>query len=228
MLVEGSSVRATARVVGVSPVTVLKLLADAGAAAAELHDELMRDVPAKRVQVDELYAFIQNKGNEVWTWAAIDVETKVVITCLLRPGRDTAYAVEVMTDLQSRVMGRLQITTDGLGSYPIAVERVFGSDVDYGQTVKHSRAGQPAQEHIGTSHIERHNLTTRMSVRRYTRKTNAFSKKVENHEHALALYIFWYNFMRPHLSLGALTTPAMAAGLTDRPLTWKWFLQRLS
>ena len=157
---------------------------------------------------------------------ALEVETKLVVSCLLQPSRETMYATELMADLKERVVGRLQISTNGLGSYSVAVERVFGGDVDFGQIVKHARRGQPATRDISTSLAKRHNLTTHMSLRRNTRRTNGFSKSVSNHEHALALYIFWYNFMRPHMSLGPVTTPAMAAGLTERPLSRKWLLQR--
>ena len=137
-------------------------------------------------------------------------------------------------------MGRPQISTDGFAGYIAAVDEAFGSDVDFAQTIKAEVAeddvlsmvnlkktfhGSPELERISTSHMERHNLTLRMSVKRYTRRTNAFSKKLENHQHMLALYFCYYNFIRSHQTLG--TTPAMAAGLARGPWSFNGLLEQL-
>src|SRR4030081_1342119 len=180
---------------------------------------------------------------DCWTWTAIEAQSKLLISYLVG-GRDAEYALMLMDDLRGRLANRVQLTTDGHRAYLQAVEEAFGADVDYGMLVKlygqetsgqgHERkyspsecigarkdtiTGNPDPRHISTSHTERHNLTMRMSMRRFTRLTNAFSKKVENHCHALALYFVFYNFVRSHKALGKLT-PAMAAGVTDR--TWEF------
>ena len=249
LLVEGGSLRSTSRVVGVSFNTVIKLLVDAGIACSAYHDLHVRDIHATRVQCDEIWSFCYAKqrnvadakaappgAGNVWTWTAIDRDSKLLISWLVSPSREAGYAITFMEDLGSRLPDRVELSTDGLQSYLEAVEKAFGSEVDYGRVVKlfgrrhlevnedrrysppgvtylrkEEIAGNPVD--ISTSHIERHNLTTRMSVRRYTRLTNAFSKKIENHCHALALYFYWYNFCRFHKTLGA--TPAMAAGIAD-------------
>lgn len=175
-------------------------------------------------------------AGDVWTWTAIDADTKLIVSYLVG-GRDAEYAMEFMDDLRSRLANRVQLTTDGHKAYLEAVEGAFGADVDYAQLVKlygaapesakgryspaqcigaKKRAveGRPAIEDVSTSYVERQNLTMRMSMRRFTRLTNAFSKKLENHIHALALYFVFYNFTRIHKSLKV--SPAMAAGITDR------------
>jgi len=175
-------------------------------------------------------------AGDVWTWTALDADTKLIVSYLVG-GRDAEYAMEFMDDLRSRLANRVQLTTDGHRAYLEAVEGAFGADVDYAQLVKiygaapeafkgryspaecigaRKRAveGRPDIDHVSTSHVERQNLTMRMSMRRFTRLTNAFSKKLENHIHALALYFAFYNFCRIHKSLRV--TPAMAAGITDR------------
>src|SRR5437762_1138017 len=182
-------------------------------------------------------------AGDVWTWTALDSDTKLILTWAVG-GRDASYALALMDDLRGRLANRVQLTTDGHKAYLQAVEEAFGADIDYGMLVKlygaethgqcHERkyspsecigarkdtiTGNPDPKHISTSHTERHNLTMRMSMRRFTRLTNAFSKKVENHCHALALYFVFYNFVRSHKALGKLT-PAMAAGVTDR--TWEF------
>ena len=181
-------------------------------------------------------------AGDVWTWTGIDADTKLIISWMVAPGRGSEYAIEFMDDLRGRLDNRVQLTTDGHRAYLEAVEGAFGGDVDYAQLVKlygtpkeqeHRYSpshcigakkvpvvGHPDSENISTSYIERHNLTTRMSVRRFTRLTNGFSKKIENHAHAVALYTVWYNFCRMHKTLGA--TPAMAAGLTEYPLGLDW------
>ncbi len=155
-------------------------------------------------------------------------------------GRDAGTAGAFMDDVASRLAGRIQLTTDGHKPYLIAVEGAFGADIDYAQLVKiygedpnpekrYSPAvctgadkrvvmGAPDERHISTSYIERSNLTIRMASRRFTRLTNAFSKKLENLEHSVSLYFMYYNYCRPHMSLKGIT-PAMAAGLTDRVWT---------
>ena len=184
-------------------------------------------------------------AGDVWTWTGIDRDSKLILSWLISPGRGSEYAIELMDDLRSRLADRVQLTTDGHRAYLGAVEGAFGGDVDYAQLVKlygpvataeeqrrYSPAvcigatktpvvGNPDHDAISTSIVERHNLTTRMSVRRFTRLTNAFSKKIENHHHAVALYTVWYNYCRPHKTLRG-ATPAMAASLADepRPLTW--------
>jgi IS1 family transposase len=251
LLVEGSSIRATARIADVSKNTVNKLLNDAGAACSKYHDEHVRKVKASVIQCDEIWSFTYAKQKNVatakaapehagdtWTWTALDSESKLIVSYMVG-GRDSEYAIEFMDDLRDRLANRVQLTTDGHKAYLEAVEGAFGGDVDYAQLVKmygaptgnkgHEKKyspaectgikkrrieGNPDKALVSTSHVERQNLTMRMHMRRFTRLTNAFSKKVENHANAVALHFMYYNFVRVHQTLKV--TPAMEAGLTDR------------
>jgi IS1 family transposase len=173
---------------------------------------------------------------DVWTWTALDADSKLVIAWLVG-GRDAGYAYEFMTDVADRLANRVQLTTDGHGAYLVAVPDAFGLKVDYAQLIKvygpdpredqrryspaqcigteaHRVIGDPDPAHISTSYIERCNLTLRMANRRFTRLTNAFSKKLANHCHMIALYTVWYNFVKLHKSLRM--TPALAANVADR------------
>jgi IS1 family transposase len=177
-----------------------------------------------------------DEAGDVWTWTALDSDFKLIISWLVG-GRDAGYATEFINDLKDRLANRVQLTTDGHKAYLDAVWDGFGVDVDYAQLIKmygeskdqgperkyspsvcngaskRPVQGHPDNAHISTSHVEQHNLTMRMSMRRFTRLTNAFSKKIENHCHALALYFVYYNFAKIHKSLRV--TPAMAAGLSE-------------
>lgn len=247
-LVEGTSIRATCRMTGAAKGTVLKLLTDLGAACSVYLDEVMRDLPCQRLQADEIWSFCYAKAKnvspahagefgygDVWTWTAIDADTKLV-PCFMVGRRDTNAAIAFVSDLAGRLTERVQLTTDGHRPYITAVEEAFGSDIDYavlqkiygsdpqGQrrysppvcigTETFRVQGNPDPAHINTSYVERQNLTMRMGMRRFTRLTNAFSKKVENLAHAVALHFVHYNFGRPHMTLKG-KTPAMAAGLAD-------------
>ncbi len=250
-LVEGQGIRSTARTADVSKNTVTKLLIDAGKACAEYQDKALRDLPCKRIQVDEIWSFIYAKqknvaraksappeAGDVWTWTAIDADTKLVPSWRVGD-RSGETAIDLMDDLRGRLANRVQLTSDGHKAYLEAVEGAFGGDVDYAQLVKlygseggvssdkrYSPAectgickrrveGNPDLAHVSTSYVERNNLTMRMSMRRFTRLTNAFSKKIENHTHSVALHFMYYNFCRQHKSLDGIS-PAMAAGVTDR------------
>jgi len=171
---------------------------------------------------------------DTWTWTALDADTKLCVSYLVG-GRDAGWAMEFMQDCASRISSRVQITTDGHKSYLEAVEGAFGMDCDYAQLQKiygasgenetrYSPAkcigcdmkivsGNPNPKHVSTSFVERQNLSMRMSIRRFTRLTNAFSKKVENHAAAVALWFMYYNFCRVHQTLRV--TPAMEAGISD-------------
>jgi IS1 family transposase len=244
-LVEGNSLRSTCRMTGVAMNTVLKLLAELGEACATYHDEHVRGVNARRIQCDEIWQFVYSKAKnvpverqgifgfgDVWTWTAIDADTKLMVSYMVGP-RNPHMAYELMKDVATRLVGRVQLTTDGLYWYPHAVEHAFGIDVDYGVQVKQfaeSQSGRyspprligstrevirgnPDERHISTSIVERQNLTMRMSMRRFTRLTNGFSKKVTNHGYAVALHFLHYNFARVHKTLRV--TPAMEAGLAS-------------
>ncbi len=226
LLVEGVSMRGAARLAGVSKITVAKLLADAGEACARHHDAAVRNVTAHRIQCDELWAFCYAKqkhvpdakaapagAGDVWTWTAIDPDSKLIVSWVVG-GRGTPEACAVMNDLRTRVRGEIEITTDGHSPYIEAIEDAFGGDADHLVTGPGSPPGPV------TSHVERHNLTIRMSVRRFGRSTNAFSKRVASHCDAVALYTTYFNWVRVHQSLG--TTPAVAAGLARRPLDMEW------
>lgn len=253
-LVDGASVSATARVVGVSKVTVLKLLADVGAVCADYQRQALSDLPCRFVECDEIWSFVgakdrnvprDEKGRgrgDVWTWTAICADTKV-IPCWHLDTRDANAAALFMEDLASRLAHRVQLTTDGHKAYLRAVEGAFGwNGVDYAMLVKvygpapegqgrysppqiiDTQAqwvmGDPDAARNSTSYAERQNLTMRMNMRRFTRLTNASSKKMEHHAHALAFYFMHYNFCRPHQTLtkakgGIKQTPAMAAGVAD-------------
>lgn len=246
-LVEGTSINATCRITGVAKHTVLKLLKDLGCAAASYHDTHVRDLRVRRVQADEVWSFVYGKDKNltmeqmqaglgsVWTWTAIDADTKLIISYTLGD-RGAATAKAFMEDVASRIRSRIQLTTDGHRVYAEAVEGAFGADIDYAMLVKiygasndnpesrYSPAtcigcrtgvlnGDPDPDHISTSFVERQNLSMRMGMRRFTRLTNGFSKKLENHGHMVALYFMHYNYCRIHKTLRI--TPAMEAGLTD-------------
>lgn len=257
-MVDGASVSATVRVVGVSKVTVLKLPADIGTVCAEYQRRTMNNLPCRVVECDEIWSWIHKKERnvlrdekgrgqgDVWRWTAICADTKVV-PCWHLGSRDANAAALFMEDLASRLSHRVQLTTDGHKAYLRAVEGAFGwNGVDYAMLVKvygaspegdhrYSPAqvtatsaewimGIPDPERVSTSYAERQNLPMRMNMRRFTRLTNAFSKKMENHGHAIALYFTAYNFCRPHQTLtkakgGVKQTPAVAAGIADHVWT---------
>ena len=195
-------------------------------------DEIWSFCYAKQKNVASAKAAPEEAG-DVWTWTALDADSKLIVSYLIG-GRDAGYAHEFMQDVASRLANRVQLTTDGHRAYLDAVEGAFGADVDYAQLVKlygdapgpagrYSPAactgikkyrveGNPDKKHVSTSYVERQNLTMRMSMRRFTRLTNAFSKKAENHAHMVALYTTWYNFIRQHKTLRC--SPAMAAGVS--------------
>lgn len=251
MIVEGVFLRSITRLTGVSRTTSLKLLEDAGKACFEYQDKTLRNLTCKRLQLDEIWSFVYAKdknvkgakaapmgAGDVWTWTAIDAETKLIPSWMVgdRSG-DTANAF--VCDLSKRLASRVQITTDGLKAYIEAIGESFGNNVDYAQLVKlygntvegqkrYSPAhiigvaktcctGRPDPKHVSTSFVERSNLSIRMGLRRFTRLTNAFSKKIENHVYALSIYFMHYNFCRIHQTLRV--TPAMEAGVTDKLMT---------
>lgn len=248
-LVEGNSIRSTVRLTGVAKNTVTKLLIELGAAVAEYQDKTLVNLPTKRVQCDEIWSFCYAKvrtvrkdptvlernkdAGDVWTWTAIDADSKLCVSFLVG-GRTAENAHAILSDVKSRMSQRIQLTTDQLTVYMRSADRVFGMDVDYamihkiyaqsGDSGRYSppicigcekrvQTGDPDPEHISTSYVERVNLSMRMGMRRFTRLTNAFSRKVENHMAAVALYFMWYNFGRVHQTLRV--TPAMEAGIAD-------------
>jgi IS1 family transposase len=247
-LVDGNSIRATVRITGAAKNTVTKLLVELGHVCSEYQDKTLRGITSKRVQCDEIWSFVACKEahipeerqaepgiGDVWTWTAMDADTKLMISWIVGE-RDPDTAGEFVQDLKDRLANRVQLTTDGLSMYLVAVEDAFGAEVDFAQLVKMygtdakegekryspavctgvektRRMGNPEDKHISTSYIERQNLTMRMSMRRFTRLTNAFSKKLANHAAAVSLHFMYYNFCRKHQTLK--TTPAMAAGIAD-------------
>jgi IS1 family transposase len=258
-LVEGNSIRSVSRMTGAARNTITTLLVQLGTACAAYQDRTLRYLTSERIECDEIWAFCYAKARnvppahegefgygDVWTWTAIDPETKLVPSWLVGQ-RDAADARAFIADLRSRIMSpRVQITTDGHRPYIEAIEAEFGESADYAMLIKEygvepSRdgsptarryspnkvtsetvyvvAGDPDPNAISTSIVERNNLTMRMGMRRFTRLTNGFSKKVENHAAMVGLHFMHYNFARPHSSLGKRTTPAMAAGVADHVWT---------
>jgi IS1 family transposase len=244
-LVEGNSVRATARMAGVEHKTVLRVLLRVGDRCAQILNERMRRLPCHIMQVDEIWTYVgkhekrigpddnPNKVGDQYVFVAMDSESKLVPVFWVGK-RNSITAWNFTQDLQSRLTNRVQLTTDGFRAYIPAVDDAFGIDVDYAMLIKTYKddpasqdkryspgqivnalpipvRGEPKPWLISTSHIERQNLTIRMQLRRFTRLTNAFSKKLENLKAALALHFAWYNFCRVHSTLRV--TPAMAAGV---------------
>lgn len=246
-LVEGNSIRSTSRMTGVARNSVTKLLIDAGVACAEYQDKALRNLTCNKIQCDEIWSFCyakqanvpKDKKNQfgfgdVWTWVALDPDTKLVVSWLVGL-RNANWAKVFMKDVAKRLSIRIQITSDGHKVYLEAIEEAFGADVDYAMLVKMYGAetagearysppkcigcrrrkviGRPDKKDISTSMVERQNLTMRMNIRRFTRLTNGFSKKIDNLEHSVALHFMYYNFVRIHITLRV--TPAMEAGVTD-------------
>jgi IS1 family transposase len=253
-LVEGNSIRATSKMTGAARNTVTKLLVDLGQACMQYHDEHVRNVKVRRLQCDEIWAYVGAKARnvspakkeigwgDVWTWVGLDADTKLVVSYLIG-GRGAGWAKDFMLDCASRIVGKPRITTDMHKPYLAAVEAAFGGDADYAVLHKifgasdepekryspatcigcdmKTVSGVPDPKHVSTSYVERQNLTMPMSIRRFTRLTNGFSKKLENHAYAVALHFMYCNFVRIHQTLRV--TPAMEAGLTDR----LWSLEEL-
>ena len=250
VLCEGMGINAACRVTGASKNTVLKLLAEVGEACTLYQDRVMTGLKLKRLQCDEIWSFVGMKERnvpeelkgifglgDVYTWTAICAKTKLV-PCWHVGTRDLVSAKAFIGDLAKRIVGRVQLTTDGHKAYLEAVEEAFGAKIDYamlikiygneGQSKEDARRYSPAEctgaekrritgklnmIHVSTSYVERQNLTMRMHMRRFTRLTNAFSKKLENHMHAISLYFMFYNFCKIHKTLRV--TPAMEAGIDD-------------
>ena len=257
-LVEGNSIRATVRMTGAAKNTITKLLVDLGSACSVYQHAELRNLPCTEIQCDEIWAFCYAKQKnvptehegtfgygDVWTWTALCADTKLVPAWLV--GERTVPDAQVfMADLASRLSHRVQLTTDGLRAYMVAVDGVFRDEIDYAMlhklyaadnqpsaerryspavctgTDKRVISGAPDPRRVSTSYVERQNLTMRMGMRRFTRLTNAFSKKIENLGAAVALHYMHYNFCRVHQTLK--TTPAVAAGVTDH----KWSLREVA
>jgi IS1 family transposase len=248
-LAEGSSIRSIERITGVHRDTIMRLGVKVGQSCTALMDEKMRNLPCRRLELDEIWGFVGKKDRNVrmgdstavgsvWTWCAIDADTKLVPT--FRVGeRNAATANAFLRDVAERMAYRVQISTDGLNAYVDAVEKAFGADVDFAQIIKtygHEEStdnrrysapefvssekkvitGRPNVDLISTSYVERLNATTRLHMRRLTRLTLAFSKKRENFTAAVGLHFAYYNFVKRHNTLRC--TPAMAAGVTGT--TW--------
>jgi len=256
-LVEGNSIRATVRMTGVAKNTIVKLLGDLGKSCSDYQNKTFRNLKCRKIQCDEIWSFCYAKEKnvpkekqgqfgygDVWTWTAIDADTKLVPSWLVAD-RSLESAKEFINDLAGRLANRVQLTTDGHRPYLEAVEGAFGSDIDYAMLIKvygkdgvegqrrYSPAkfvatetikinGKPEARAVSTSFVERQNLTMRMSMRRFTRLTNAFSKKVENLAYAVSLHFMYYNFCRIHQSLRV--TPAMEAGIA----THVWGLEEVT
>jgi IS1 family transposase len=256
-LVEGCSMRSTVRMTGAAKKTVSRLLVEIGMACADYQDKAMVNLPCRKLQVDEIWAFCYCKEKnapehlkgkrgigDVWTWVAICADTKL-IPAWFTGDRSAGSAYHFMHNLAKRLKDRVQLTSDGHRAYLSAVESAFGCNIDYAQLIKLYGQGQsegevryspaecigtrrgvvsgnPNPRHISTSFAERQNLTMRMQMRRFTRLTNAFSKKFENHCHAIALYAMHYNFCRIHQTLRV--TPAMEAGVADHV----WSLEEIA
>jgi len=251
MLCEGNSIRSIERMTGIHRDTVMRLGVRMGEGCQRIMDEKMRNLKSSLIQVDEVWGFIGKKQKnadqadrragqgDVWTWIALDSETKLVPTFAV--GDRSQYMANCfMEDIAARLSHRVQISSDALNAYPGAVERAFGSEVDYGSILKtfshtdlaeqrrysppdvmHVKrtpvAGNPVIDLISTSHVEKQNHTLRMHCRRLTRLTNAFSKKLENFKAAVALHYGYYNFVKVN---GAIRcTPAMEAGVTNSAWT---------
>lgn len=242
LLCEGSSMRSASRIVDCSINTVTKVMLETGMKCEMFQKENNRPGVCKEVEVDEIWSFNYAKQKntsylkarvaypgDVWTWTAVCPVSKMVI-CWRVGRRELRDAKEFMRDLKSRLSERVQLTSDGLNSYVQAVEAAFGGDVHYGILVKNYSVseglsllkkveiGAPNLDKISTSAVERQNLSMRMGMRRYTRKTNAHSKKIDNHKLALALYFFFHNYIRINSTIRV--TPAMAAGITSKVLEW--------
>ena len=252
LLVEGLSMRAVTRLEGVGINTIARLIDAAGEAAAAYHHEHVRGIAGqRRIQCDEIWAFVYAKARNVprakaapklagdaWTFSAIDADSKLAVSYLVGH-RDGQSALALMDDLRFRLEDRPQVSTDGLKAYVEAVEGAFGGDVDFAQVIKeygkvgddrdpdtrYSPAvctnikkrrveGNPDLRKANTSYVERSNLTMRMGNRRFTRLTNAFSKKAEKHAAMVSIFMHHYNFCRIHKTLRV--TPAMEAGVTDK------------
>lgn len=247
-LVEGNSIRSTVRMTGIAKNTIVKLLAEIGSVCAEYMDKNLVNLNCRKVQCDEIWSFCYSKQanvpedkqgkfgyGDVWTWTAIDPESKLVISWLVGL-RNSDWAKVFMADVAKRLGNKVQLTTDGHKAYLEAVDQAFGTQVDYAMLVKlygkedsgearysppkcigcrrEAIIGKPDRSHVSTSIVERQNLTMRMGMRRMTRLTNGFSKRVQNLEYAVALHFMYYNFCRIHQSLRV--TPAMACGVTDK------------
>ena len=257
MLAEGSSIRAIERITGVHRDTIMRLGVRVGEDCAKIMDEKMRGLDCRQIEVDEIWGFIGAKRKnaervgaygDVWTFIAIDADSKLIPSYVIGK-RDSYHAKAFMDDLSGRVKNRVQISSDALAAYVDAVERGFGSNVDYGQIVKtyavenlckgaeiryspadiikvekKTVSGMPDVTRISTSHVEKQNHTLRMHCRRLTRLTNAFSKKLENFQAAIALNFAYYNFCKSH---GAIRmTPAQAAGVESSQWTVAELIER--
>lgn len=256
-LCEGNSIRATTRLTGAAKATVLKLLVELGEFCSIYQDHRLVNLPCRRIEADEIWAFVGAKAKnatteaqgDTWTYTALCADSKLMVSWLVgKRNHENTFAF--MRDVAERLANRVQLTTDGLSWYVAAVEAAFGwNGVDFAQIIKtygipldeserqrrYSPAvctgaiktqimGNPDMDFVSTSYVERGNLTIRMQQRRYTRLTNGFSKKAENHAHAFSLFAMHYNFCRSHQTLtkaanGVKTTPAMAAGMTDHVWT---------